>query len=46
VHAEFIGRRAVEQLLWRMREPAGSPTFQILVEPTLVERASVATLPA
>ena len=44
VHAEVIGRRTVEQLLWRMREPAGSPSCQILVEPTLVERASVASL--
>jgi len=44
VHADLIGRRAVEQLLWRIREPLETPTFQILVEPTLVERDSVATI--
>lgn len=41
VHAEFTGRRAVDQLLWRMRHPDEPLTMQVLVEPTLVERDSV-----
>lgn len=44
VHAEFTGRRAVDQLLWRMRHPDESLSVQVLVEPTLVERDSVVTL--
>lgn len=44
VHADVIGRRAVEQLLWRIRDPRDTPSFQILVEPTLIERDSVAAL--
>ncbi len=44
VHAEFIGRRTVDQLLWRMRNPDAVPSVQVLVEPALVERDSVATL--
>jgi DNA-binding LacI/PurR family transcriptional regulator len=44
VHAEFIGRRAVDQLLWRMKHRDVSLAVQVLIEPTLVERASVAAL--
>ena len=44
VHAEFTGRRAVDQLLWRMRHPDEPLTVQVLVEPTLVERDSVVAL--
>lgn len=44
VHAEFIGRRTVDQLLWRMRHPSEVPSVQVLVEPTLVERNSVVAL--
>ena len=41
VHAETIGSRAVDQLLWRLQHPDEPQSFQLLVEPTLVERASV-----
>jgi DNA-binding LacI/PurR family transcriptional regulator len=41
VRAEAIGRRAVQQLLWRMRQANESVTTKILVEPVLVEGASV-----
>jgi DNA-binding LacI/PurR family transcriptional regulator len=41
VQAEAIGRRAVQQLLWRMRQANESVTTKILVEPVLVEGASV-----
>jgi LacI family transcriptional regulator len=44
VHADFIGRRAVDQLLWRIKHPDEKLAVQIIVEPTLVERSSVATL--
>jgi DNA-binding LacI/PurR family transcriptional regulator len=44
VHAEFIGRRTVDQLLWRMRHRNESLSVQVLVEPTLVVRDSVAML--
>ncbi|MBE2214963.1 MAG: LacI family DNA-binding transcriptional regulator [Opitutaceae bacterium] len=44
IHADFIGRRAVDQLLWRIAHPMEPNTVQLLAEPTLVERASVATL--
>lgn len=44
VHAEFTGRRTVDQLLWRMRHPDDVPAVQVLVEPTLVERGSVVAL--
>lgn len=41
VQAEFVGRRAVDQLLWRMRNREPSLSVQVLVEPTLVVRESV-----
>lgn len=44
VHAEAVGRRAVDQLLWRMANPQESRPVQILVEPTLIEGESVARL--
>lgn len=44
VHAEVIGRRAVDQLLWRIQNLHDLHPLQILVEPTLVERTSVAKL--
>jgi DNA-binding LacI/PurR family transcriptional regulator len=44
VHAEAIGRRAVDQLLWRITHPSDSLPVQVLVEPTLVERDSVTAL--
>jgi DNA-binding LacI/PurR family transcriptional regulator len=44
VHAEATGRRAVDQLLWRIAHPMDSLPVQVLVEPTLVERDSVAAL--
>ena len=42
IHAEFIGRRAIDQLLWRIKNPGEPRTVQVLVEPTLVVRDSVA----
>ena len=44
VHAESVGRRAVDQLLWRMRNQNEIASVQVLVEPTLVEGDSVATV--
>jgi DNA-binding LacI/PurR family transcriptional regulator len=44
VHAEAVGRRAVDQLLWRIRHPEDDNSTQVLVEPTLVEGESVANL--
>jgi LacI family transcriptional regulator len=44
VQAELIGRRAVDQLLWRIAHPNEKLSVQLLVEPTLVERDSVAKL--
>ncbi len=44
VHAESIGRRAVDQLRWRIAHPDDTLPTQVLLEPTLVERESVATL--
>ena len=44
VQAEFVGRRAVEQLFWRIANPAEPVTMQVLVEPRLVVRHSVARL--
>lgn len=44
VRAETIGRRAVEQLLWRVRHPGEAVAMKILIEPRLVEGGSVAQL--
>jgi LacI family transcriptional regulator len=44
IHADFIGRRAVDLLLWRIAHPLEPNTVQLLAEPSLAERESVATL--
>jgi LacI family transcriptional regulator len=44
IHADYIGMRAVDHLLWRIQHPDDPLTMQVLVEPTLAERASVAQL--
>ncbi|MFT3781350.1 MAG: LacI family DNA-binding transcriptional regulator [Nibricoccus sp.] len=44
VHAEHVGRRAVDQLLWRIRHPDDPLNVQVLTEPSLVEGQSVASL--
>lgn len=42
VHAELIGRRAVDQLFWRIAHPSEEQYIQILIEPKLVPGDSVA----
>lgn len=37
IHAEAVGRRAVEQLLWRLDNPR-EPRVTLMLEPTLVEK--------
>jgi LacI family transcriptional regulator len=44
VHAETVGRMAVDQLLWRIRHPEETRAVQVLVEPSLVEGNSVRVL--
>lgn len=44
VHAEMIGRRAVDLLLWRIAHPDDTSDSQVLIEPALVTGDSVATL--
>ncbi|MGH8018356.1 MAG: LacI family DNA-binding transcriptional regulator [Opitutaceae bacterium] len=44
IRAEVIGRRAVEQLLWRLRRPSDDTATRIMIEPRLVEGGSVAAL--
>jgi LacI family transcriptional regulator len=44
IRAETIGRRAVERLLWKVDHPADNVPTKILVEPVLVEGASVAIM--
>lgn len=44
VHAEAVGRRAVEQIFWRIAHPGESLTMQVLVEPRLIVRSSVKRL--
>ena len=44
IRAETIGRRAVERLLWRIEHPEDEVATRIVVEPVLVEGASVATV--
>jgi len=44
VRAEAIGRRAVQQLCWRIRNQADAVPTKILIEPFLVEGGSVANL--
>ena len=45
VHAELIGRRAVDQLLWRVANRSEPTECTLLVTPTLVPGDSVATRP-
>jgi DNA-binding LacI/PurR family transcriptional regulator len=42
IHPEAIGRRGVEQLLWRMRNPEASGRMRTMVDPTLIEPADLA----
>jgi len=44
VHAEAIGRRAVDQLLWRIANPNEKHDIQVLVEPALDMGESVKRL--
>lgn len=44
IRAEAIGRRAVEQLIWRVRNKADSFATKILIEPRFIEGGSVATV--
>lgn len=44
VHAETIGKRTVDQLLWRVRNPGEPFNVQILVEPSLIPGESVAKI--
>ena len=44
IRAEAIGRRAVQQLFWRIRNKRESFPTKILVEPCLVEGGSVAVV--
>ena len=44
IRAEAIGRRAVQQLLWRIQNKTDSFPTKILVEPHLVEGQSVAVV--
>jgi LacI family transcriptional regulator len=39
IHPEAIGRRGVEQLTWRMRNPDVSERVRTMVDPTLLEPA-------
>lgn len=44
IRAEAIGRRAVQQLSWRIRHRTEDVPTKILVEPRLIEAASVAVV--
>lgn len=44
VHAEAVGRRAVDQLLWRIEHRNEPGDIQLLLEPTLFVRESVKQL--
>lgn len=44
IRAEAIGRRAVQQLLWRIRNQGEDIPTKILVEPRLIEGSSVAVI--
>lgn len=44
VHAEAIGHRTVEQLMWRIKNRHEERDVQILLEPSLVVRSSVVHL--
>jgi DNA-binding LacI/PurR family transcriptional regulator len=40
IRAESIGRRGVEQLVWRLRHPGVSERMRAMIEPALVEPAA------
>jgi LacI family transcriptional regulator len=40
IRPEAVGRRGVEQLVWRMRNPEISERVRVMVEPTLIEPAT------
>lgn len=44
IHAEAIGRRSVDQLLWRIAHPHEEHDIQVLIEPSLAVGESVATV--
>lgn len=44
VRAEAIGRRAVQELFWRILNPTDNIPTKVLVEPTLIEGGSVAAI--
>lgn len=44
IHAEEIGTRAIDLLLWRMAQTEPAHGVQVFVDPTLVERESVSKL--
>jgi LacI family transcriptional regulator len=44
IRAEAIGRRAVHQLFWRIRNKKDNIPTKILVEPSLIEGASVSVV--
>ena len=44
VHAELIGHRAVDQLLWRLSHPSVEQDIEILIKPSLITGESVATV--
>lgn len=44
VHAETVGKRAVDQLLWRIEHRNEPGNIQLLLEPTLCVRESVSQL--
>jgi DNA-binding LacI/PurR family transcriptional regulator len=39
IHPEAIGRRGVEQLIWRLRNPGLAERVRTMVDPTLIEPA-------
>lgn len=39
INLDLVGRRGVQQLLWRMRHPEQKNRISVLIEPTLVEPA-------
>ncbi len=44
IRAETIGRRSVERLLWRIEHSEDVVPTNIVIEPVLVEGASVSTM--
>lgn len=44
IFSEVVGQRAVDQLIWRLRNPDMEQGMRILIEPKLIRRKSVADL--